>query len=210
MVIVRLQATRQFNERQVLKMASLNKEEIRTKLERYISEYQAKIELWQRVERITKKDGTDFQNFGKNFTNSKIETGLIHDRDLVVFDHKIINNRMEWIEDKISTDINFEDYVKIFARQPEENRIIREPIIKDYLYLTPDESMQLINRQIAIYQERITDYRRQLDLLDNAYDIITAKTKELFDTLKEVTGDLGMYHNSLYYALKEKIEKYPY
>ena len=191
-------------------MASLNKEEIRTKLEKYISEYQVKIELWQRVERITKKDGTDFQNFGKNFTNSRIETGLIHDRDIVVFDHKIINSRMEWIEDKISTDLNVEDYIKIFERQPEKDRIISETLIKDYLYLTPDETMQMIKRQIAIYQERITDYQKQLKLLDKAYDIITAKTKELFDTLKEVTGDLGMYHNSLYYSLKEKIEKYPY
>lgn len=191
-------------------MASLNKEEIRTKLEKYISEYQVKIELWQRVERITKKDGTDFQNFGKNFTNSRIETGLIHDRDIVVFDHKIINSRMEWIEDKISTDLNVEDYIKIFERQPEKDRIISETLIKDYLYLTPEESMQMIERQISIYQERITDYQKQLELLDNAYDIITAKTKELFDTLKEVTGDLGMYHNSLYYSLKEKIEKYPY
>lgn len=191
-------------------MASLNKEEIRTKLNKYISEYKAKIELWQKVTRNTKKDGTDFQNFCKNFSNAKIETGGIHDRDIVVFDHKIINSRMEWIEDKISTDLNVEDYVRFFSKQPEESRIIRETIIKDYLYLTPDESMQLIKRQIAIYQERITDYNKQLELLDNAYDIITAKTKELFDTLKEVTGDLGMYHNSLYYALKEKIEKYPY
>ena len=191
-------------------MASLNKEEIRTKLEKYISEYQVKIELWQRVERITKKDGTDFQNFGKNFTNSRIETGLIHDRDIVVFDHKIIGGRMEWIEDKISTDLNVEDYIKIFERQPEKDRIISETLIKDYLYLTPEESMQMIERQIAIYQERITDYQKQLKLLDNAYDVVMAKTKELFDTLKEVTGDAGMYHNSLYYSLKEKIEKYPY
>ena len=191
-------------------MASLNKEEIRTKLEKYISEYQVKIELWQRVERITKKDGTDFQNFGKNFTNSRIETGLIHDRDIVVFDHKIIGGRMEWIEDKISTDLNVEDYIKIFERQPEKDRIISETLIKDYLYLTPEESMQMIERQIAIYQERITDYQKQLKLLDNAYDVVMAKTKELFDILKEVTGDEGMYHNSLYYSLKEKIEKYPY
>ena len=70
--------------------------------------------------------------------------------------------------------------------------------------------MQMIERQIAIYQERISDYQKQLEMLDNAYDVIKAKTKELYDTLKAVTGDLGMYHNSLYYSLKEKIEKYPY
>lgn len=191
-------------------MASLNKEEIRTKLEKYISEYQVKIELWQRVERITKKDGTDFQNFGKNFTNSRIETGLIHDRDIVVFDHKIINSRMEWIEDKISTDLNVEDYVRFFSRQPEEYRIIRERIIKDYLYLTPDETMQMIDRQIAIYQERITEYREQLLNLDKAYDEVMQKTKELFDLLENVCNIKGLYKNSLYYALKEKIEKYPY
>lgn len=191
-------------------MGSMNKEQIRAKLEKYISEYKAKIELWQHVERITKKDGTDFQNFCKNFSNAKIETGGIHDRDIVVFDHKIINSRMEWIEDKISTDLNVEDYVRFFSKQPEESRIIRETIIKDYLYLTPDESMQLINRQIAIYQERITDYQQQLELLDNAYDVIKGETKKLYDTLKAVTGDLGMYHNSLYYELKKIISEYPY
>lgn len=191
-------------------MGSMNKEQIRAKLEKYISEYKAKIELWQHVERITKKDGTGFQNFCKNFSNAKIETGGIHDRDIVVFDHKIINSRMEWIEDKISTDLNVEDYVRFFSKQPEESRIIRETIIKDYLYLTPDETMQMIKRQIAIYQERITDYQQQLELLDNAYDVIKGETKKLYDTLKAVTGDLGMYHNSLYYELKKIISEYPY
>lgn len=191
-------------------MGSMNKEQIRAKLEKYISEYKAKIELWQHVERITKKDGTDFQNFCKNFVGAKIETGGIHDRDIVVFDHKVINSRMEWIEDKISTDLNVEDYVRFFSKHPEEERIIRERIIKDYLYLTPDETMQMIKRQIAIYQERITDYREQLEMLDNAYDVIKAKTKELYDTLEAVTGDLGMYHNSLYYELKKIISEYPY
>lgn len=191
-------------------MGSMNKEQIRAKLEKFISEYKAKIEMWKHVERITKKDGSDFQNFCKNFSNAKIETGGIHDRDIVVFDHKIINSRMEWIEDKISTDLNVEDYVRFFSKQPDESRIIRERIIKDYLYLTPDETMQMIKRQIAIYQERITDYQEQLKLLDNAYDVIKGKTKELYDTLKAVTGDLGMYHNSLYYALKEIISEYPY
>lgn len=191
-------------------MGSMNKEQIRAKLEKYISEYRAKIEMWQHVERIAKKDGTDFQNFCKNFENAKIETGGIHDRDIVVFDHKIINSRMEWIEDKISTDLNVEDYVRFFSKQPEEERIIRERIIKDYLYLTPDETMQMIKRQIAIYQERITDYQQQLELLDNAYDVIKGETKKLYETLKAVTGDLGMYHNSLYYELKKIISEYPY
>lgn len=191
-------------------MGSMDKEQIRAKLEKYVAEYKAKIELWQRVERITKKDGTDFQNFCKNFSGAKIETGGIHDRDIVVYGYCVIEKREQWIEDKIATDINLEDYIKIFDRKPEEARIIRETLIKDYLYLTPDESMQLINRQIAIYQERITDYQKQLEMLDNAYDVIKAKTKELYDTLKEVSGDLGMYHNSLYYALKEIISEYPY
>lgn len=191
-------------------MASLNKEEIRNKLHGYISTYEAKIELWQKVTRNTKKDGTDFQNFGKNFGNAKIETGGIHDRDIVVFGHKIINSRMEWIEDKISTDLIVEDYVRFFSKQPEESRIIRERIIKDYLYLTPDEVMLLIERQIAIYQERITDYREQLTNLDKAYDEVMQKTKELFDLLENVCNSKGLYKNSLYYALKAKIENYPY
>ena len=191
-------------------MASLNKEEIRNKLHGYISTYEAKIELWQKVTRNMKKDGTDFQNFKQNFDNARIETGIFHERKIAVFGNRIINKRMEWIEDKIDASLNVEDYSRIFSKQPEETRICRETLLKDYLYLFPDEVMQMIERQIAIYQERITDYQKQLKLLDNAYDIITAKTKELFDILKEVTGDEGMYHNSLYYSLKEKIEKYPY
>lgn len=191
-------------------MASLNKEEIRNKLHGYISTYEAKIELWQKVTRNTKKDGTDFQNFKQNFDNARIETGIFHERKIVVFGNRIINKRMEWIEDKIDTSLNVEDYSRIFSKQPEETRICRETLLKDYLYLSPDEVMQMIERQIAIYQERITDYQQQLLRLDKAYDEVMQKTKELFDTLKEVTGDLGMYHNSLYYALKEKIEKYPY
>ena len=191
-------------------MASLNKEEIRNKLHGYISTYEAKIELWQKVTRNTKKDGADFQNFKQNFDNARIETGIFHERKIVVFGNRIINKRMEWIEDKIDTSLNVEDYSRIFSKQPEETRICRETLLKDYLYLFPDEVMQMIERQIAIYQERITDYQKQLKLLDNAYDVVMAKTKELFDILKEVTGDLGMYHNSLYYALKEIISEYPY
>ena len=191
-------------------MASLNKEEIRNKLHGYISTYEAKIELWEKVTRNTKKDGTDFQNFKQNFDNARIETGIFHERKIVVFGNRIINKRSEWIEDKIDTSLNVEDYSRIFSKHPEESRICRETLLKDYLYLFPDEVMLLIEIQIAIYQERITDYREQLTNLDKAYDKVMQKTKELFDLLENVCNSKGLYKNSLYYALKEKIEKYPY
>lgn len=68
-----------------------SKEAIRKQFENYIQEYEVKIRLWSAVKRVTKKDGSDFQSFGKNFENAEIVRGRIcsDDFEIRVSDYSI-------------------------------------------------------------------------------------------------------------------------
>lgn len=49
-----------------------NAEEAKKRIEKRIAYYAERVAAWEKVERIRKKDGNDFANLAKNFTNCKI------------------------------------------------------------------------------------------------------------------------------------------
>lgn len=46
--------------------------EAREKMQESVNYYKVRIEAWEKVERVYKKDGGSFANLGKNFKNAKI------------------------------------------------------------------------------------------------------------------------------------------
>lgn len=101
---------------------SKSKKEIREHLERALNDYIFKIELWENVKVITKKDGTPFKNFSQNFDGCTVSSSLFHDRNLEVSGR---DSSGKWLEDSINTSILLSDYTKIFGA-PEESRICKE------------------------------------------------------------------------------------
>ena len=60
-------------------------EDAKAKLEKGLSYYSARVEAWEKVERVSKKDGTDFANLAKNFTNCDIKKSWTGDELTVHF-----------------------------------------------------------------------------------------------------------------------------
>lgn len=51
-----------------------NKEDAKKRMQRSVNFYQIRIEAWENVERVTKKDGSDFAILSKNFKNCEFLT----------------------------------------------------------------------------------------------------------------------------------------
>lgn len=171
------------------------KEDIKNKFENYILDYEAKIRLWSNVKRVTKKDGSDFQNFAKNFENAKIERGRIcsDDFEICVSDYSIrIDGK--YVCDSISIK-QIVDYSKI---TPSEDQIIKESFYKPYFYMTPNQTMECIQITIETYKEKIEEYNVQLAKLDALYDYVKSSVDTVMHKIREDAGN----NTSLYYEMR--------
>ena len=176
------------------------KEQIRIRFENYIREYEDKITLWKKVTVVTKKDGTEFKDFGKNFTNCRVYRPAYSFGDLNIEVSGYVNN--EYRKDEINT----RELVKYSNFKPEDSRIINEAYLEPYFYLTIPEIMEKIQYTIGKYQACIQEYKDYIEKLDALYDIVINGVNSLMDTIKREAGD----HNSLYYEMRELIQNVGY
>ena len=180
-----------------------SKEDIRKQFENYIKEYEVKIRLWSAVKRVTKKDGSDFQSFGKNFENAEIVRGRIcaDDFEIRVSDYSIrIDGR--WVDDTIDIK-QIVEYSKI---TPAEEQIVKESFYKPYFYMTPDQVMEYIQNTIEIYKRKIEEYKDQLAKLDSLYDFVKVSVDNIMNKIKAETEG----NSSLYYAMRDLIKEVGY
>lgn len=179
------------------------KEQIRKETENSILMYEKKIELWKKVRRVTKKDGSDFQNFGKNFENAKIIRGRIcaDDFEICVNDYGVRIGG-EWAEDKF----DIRQVVKYSKITPDESQIIKQSFLEPYFFLTPEQVMQMIQIKIQTYEEMIAEYREQLTKLDDLYDYVKNSLTEIMQKLRHETG--GSSH--MFYELRKLITEVGY
>lgn len=180
-----------------------SKEEIRKQFEDYIREYEVKIRLWSAVKRVTKKDGSDFQNFAKNFENAKIERGRIcsDDFEISVSDYSVRIGG-HWVDDRIDIK-QIVEYSKIV---PAEDQIIKEFCYKPYFYMTPAQVMECIQHTIETYKQKIEEYRDQIAKLDALYDFVKSSVDAIMDKIKKETEG----NSSLYYAMRDLIKEVGY
>lgn len=177
-----------------------SKEDIRKKFEDYIKEYEEKIRLWSEVKRVTKKDGSDFQSFAKNFENAEIVRGRIcsDDFEICVNNHKIRISG-DWVKDSISIR-QIVEYSKI---TPAEDQIITEASYNPYFYMTPAQVMENIQIQIEIYKKQIDEYKDQLSKLDALYDFVKSSVDTIMVKIKEEAGS----NTSLFYEMRALLKE---
>ena len=179
------------------------KEDIRNKFEDYILDYEAKIRLWSNVKRVTKKDGSDFQSFAKNFANAKIERGRIcsDDFEICVSDYSIR------IDGKYVCDsISIKQVVKYSRIIPAEDQIIKESFYEPYFYMTPAQVMEYIQITIDRYKEKIVEYQEQLAKLDALYDYVKSSVDSIMDKVRKEAGS----NTSLYYEMRGLLKEVGY
>lgn len=179
---------------------AISKEDIRKNIQGSIDRYNTKIALWEAVKRVTKKDGSDFQAFGKNFTNCEI-TREYDDINLNVCGRTPAG---EWVSDYIRTRTCVDYW---HGEKPAEDRIKRAWGLKDYFYLNPAETMEAIEATITSYKKWRDENLKALEKLDPAYEYTEKVMAELREKLKELCGS---DRSTLYHRLEEKIQKFPY
>ena len=180
-----------------------SKEAIRKQFENYIKEYEVKIRLWSAVKRVTKKDGSDFQSFAKNFENAEIVRGRIcaDDFEIRVADYSV-RIAGKWVEDAIDIK-QIVEYSKII---PAEEQIVKESFYKPYFYMTPAQVMECIQNTIETYKQKIKEYWDQLAKLDSLYDFVKVSVDNIMNKIKAETES----NSSLYYAMWDLIREVGY
>lgn len=81
-----------------------NINEIENKYRDNVKTYQNAIKAWQNVKRVTKKDGGNFANFGKNFVNAEIKQDYYWCRPSLKVDYCQESGR--WTYDTIEIEEN--------------------------------------------------------------------------------------------------------
>lgn len=141
-----------------------------------------KLELWKNVKRLSKKDGSDFQNFGKNFDGATI------DHDAILEDRLEVRGRTErgivWVEDHIdlvedaTSDIEAERRYKPYSFSKQEK-----------YHLNVDEVFEKIEARIRYFETQKVNYELQMQHAESIYNFtvntINAMYKEALKELEE-------------------------
>ena len=168
---------------------SRNLEEVKKELQTYIIETEAIMNLWKQVKRKTKKDGTDFAVFSKNFENATYGPDIVGNMAVKVHGYA---GCYRYVEDEIGIRVvaRYENTIK-----PDESRIINEPCLMPYFYLTVDEVFIKIAEKIKSCEDRIAEYRRQLEQAEEVFNAFQSAIQTALDGVKEKAGKTGhLYH----------------
>lgn len=177
-----------------------NLKELTNELSNRVEEATTKKELWEQVERVSKKDGADFSALSKNFKNANVrdyQYSLRPNKEIYVCGR---TSTGKWVEDNVKQT----DLVKYAKRKIDPSRAIKESYLEPYYYLTVDEIFEEINAKIEYYTNRIEELNKQINGAEKAFAIISEKCDELTEILNNINNEQG---KDLYYQLRECIAK---
>lgn len=176
---------------------TMKKEEMRKQLERYIAETECKLELWRGVQRVTKKDGSNFKVLSKNFSGAEIVSKgyMLHYSPVI----KVSKFYKDPLWAVVEDELDIYELVKYSDLEPAADRIIRESFLEPYFFLTIDEIFEKIAAHILKLEKYLDGYRADLAAFDSVFDSFSAAIRAaLADVKKADSGD-----NTLYYMMRE-------
>lgn len=181
-----------------------NYEEIKARLEENVKYYDARIKAWQQVERATKKDGSDFKVFSKNFNGA--ETGKYY--PIEDYSNPYLTVAFEDENGRYTTDqmsLKADKHLTEQANIPEHNdeREVRYSYGYPVEILTVEETWTAIQNLIQKYKHWKAEAERELAESKAHFEKIDALLDEVNNTLKEISpGDLS---STARYAFREYI-----
>ena len=168
------------------------------KLNKSKNDYILKIELWKKVERVTKKDGTEFAVLSKNFKNARIVPATVSIRPAYEIQvNDFVSGRY------ISDYFDITPIVRYYAGDVAPERIIKESFLEPYFNMNVEEIEKEIKRRIDKYTEYVKDYERQITEAERVFSKFSAAIETALKELKEEAGD----NSSLYYQCREYMTK---
>lgn len=175
-------------------------EGIKSEFQKRIAEHEALASAWEKVERLRKKDGTDFAVLSKNFSNCTVAQDCIR----LVPNSKIKvsapTEQVGWVRDEIDTT----ELVKYSKIKIEESRIHKEPCIEPYFFKTVDELWEEIQARVKMHRAYADDYRRMIDMAEEKFNFVAERMSDI----QKMFNSLGKDVNSLKYALESVVKNW--
>ena len=174
-------------------------------LTKSLTSNKAKKEMLESVIRVYKKDGTEFNSLGKNFSSTKedVDVKIINDQYSIRSNAKRLlvsgycNGRY------VSEEIDITPLVDYIDFEVAPERIIKETYLKPYVVLTPDEIMHMIKSQIEIINRWIKNEEDTLNRIQECVDIFIPRIKDTLSDLKKVCGD----NTTLWYDMRDLLKE---
>lgn len=149
------------------------------RLEKNIKIYEAKLNAWQNVKRVYKKDGTDYKNITQNFKGCYFKKGLLDELECYV-DYFNYNGG-------ISSDlIGLHQLVCNLPFEPKKDQeILGGGGWLPYIILDADQLEIMINELIKKYQnylqEAKEEYQKGVELFPQFWDKLDELAKFVYD-----------------------------
>lgn len=189
-------------------MYNMDKNELYNKMkneiEKSINYYKTRIESWQNVKRLYKKDGSDFKNLSQNFANCKIGVDFLNNFTITIF---FYDENNKYKSDYI--DLVLEEDNKEIKKEENQSTFKKYSWSKNECFTAnPTQIEKMIQNRIEKYKKWMDENIEELKNLDKLYDVFYNK---LFDLLSFVENETN-YKNiekthTLYYAMIKAIDK---
>lgn len=172
-----------------------NYEEIKANLEASVKYYDARVKAWQQVERVTKKDGSDFKVFSKNFNGA--ETGQYY--PIEDYSNPYLTVAFEDENGRYATDhmsLKADKHLTEQANIPEHNdeREVRYAYGHPIEILTVEETWTAIQNMIQKYEHWKAEAERELAESQAQFEKIDALLEEINNTRKGISpGELSSH-----------------
>lgn len=158
----------------------LSLEQIQKELKKSIEEKEALYNKWNEVEHLTKKDGSEFKNISRSFSNCSIEYDYIGRPQIKIVTWTVKN---EWCEDHISLYDTYSAYGK--NKYPDESYDMGGGVLSKYHVLTVSEIMEAIEAKKQLLKKWIEEKEKALKESEKLYYKYTEKMKALYNELYE-------------------------
>lgn len=183
-----------------------NLEDIEKEFKKRIDNHAALLEAWEKVERVTKKDGSDFKALSKNFNNATVivnEFVLRPSKKIRVYGR---TKRNDFVEDYVETT----DLVKYSKRHIDADRILKESYLEPWYEKTVSEIFEDIEAKKEYHKKAIEGYEKQIKDASLYYNRIAFKMSEIHEILNSmcVKGKSSSEFLSLRYALEDIVKNY--
>ena len=179
-------------------------EEIKNELAREIEKDTAYIEAWEKVEILTKKDGTPFANFAKNFSGATVFIPIYAmqsgERAIRV---NVCTKSCGYTYDEI----NLYNLVKNMKDEKKlaktENYQPKQTYLEQVYSYDMDDAKEAIENRIAYLKDRVETMKRQYE---NAETIFNKFKNEYEKLISDLEKDTEKDKNStLFYAIKKAV-----
>lgn len=182
-----------------------NLEDIKKEFNKRIEEQKTLLEAWEKVERATKKDGSNFVALAKNFKNATIKNNeyvLRPSKKIHVYG---ITKNNKYVDDSIETN----ELVKYAKRHIDADRILKESYLEPWYEKTVDEIFEDIEERKETLRKNIKNFEEEIKISEKYYNMVNIHLESIHNILNELSVKKpNSNFLSLRYALEDVVKNH--